>query len=121
MINNLSSNLLSIGQILKIIEDNNVNTVTYVVKKGETLYKIANKYKTSVSDIMKLNNLSSNLLSVGQELLIPTEAEEVVTYIVQSGDTLYKIANRYNTTVNDLISKNGLTSTVLSIGQSLIV
>lgn len=121
MINNLSSNLLSIGQVLKIIEDNNVNTVTYVVKKGDTLYKIANKYKTSVSDIMKLNNLSSNLLSVGQELLIPAEVEEVVTYIVQSGDTLYKIANRYNTTVNDLISKNGLTSTVLSIGQSLIV
>ena len=113
--------MLSIGQVLKIIEDNNVNTITYIVQSGDTLYKIANKYNTTVSDIMKLNNLSSNLLSIGQELLIPTEIEEVITYTVQSGDTLYKIANKYNTTVNDLISKNGLNSTILSIGQILVI
>lgn len=120
-INNLTSNLLSIGQVLKLVGDNDINTITYIVQRGDTLYKIANKYNTSVSDIMKLNNLTSNLLSIGQELLIPTEVEEVITYSVQSGDTLYKIANKYNTTVNDLISKNGLSSTILSIGQILVI
>ena len=95
----------------------------YIVKRGDTLYKIANEYNTNVSDIMKLNNLSSNLLSIGQELLIPSNEikNEVITYEVKRGDTLYKIANKYNTTVNDLISKNGLSSTILSIGQELVI
>ncbi len=121
-INNLSSNLLSIGQKLKV-PGNNFNTINYIVKHGDTLYKIANNYETSVSDIMKLNNLSSNLLSIGQELLIPSNEikNEVITYEVKRGDTLYKIANKYNTTVNDLISKNGLSSTILSIGQELVI
>ena len=119
--NNLSSNLLSIGQVL-MIPGNNLDTISYIVKRGDTLYKIANNYSVSVSDIMKLNNLSSNLLSIGQELLIPSnEVDKNITYVVQNGDTLYKIANKYNTTVNDLINKNGLNSTILSIGQSLII
>ena len=121
-INNLSSNLLSIGQVLNIFGDDLKNK-NYIVKHGDTLYKIANNYETSVSDIMKLNNLSSNLLSIGQELLIPSNEikNEVITYEVKRGDTLYKIANKYNTTVNDLISKNGLSSTILSIGQELVI
>ena len=121
-INNLSSNLLSIGQVLNIFGDDLKNK-NYIVKRGDTLYKIANEYNTNVSDIMKLNNLSSNLLSIGQELLIPSNEikNEVITYEVKRGDTLYKIANKYNTTVNDLISKNGLSSTILSIGQELVI
>ena len=119
-INNLSSNLLSIGQVLNIPNVNN-DTITYTVKNGDTLYKIANNYNTTVSDIMKLNNLSSNLLSIGQVLIIPNNNIDTVTYTVKSGDTLYKIANNYNTTVSDIINKNNLKSTVLSIGQILIV
>ena len=72
---------------------------------------------------MKLNNLSSNLLSVGQILNIPNINDNVnlVNYTVQSGDTLYKIANKYNTTVSDIINKNGLTSNLLKIGQILVI
>ena len=117
-INNLSSNLLSIGQILNIKNDK--NNISYKVKSGDTLYNIANRYNTTVSDIMKLNNLSSNLLNIGDILLIPSSiqnTEEAIIYEVKKGDTLYNIANRYNTTVTDLIKNNNLSSNVLSIGQ----
>ena len=117
-INNLSSNLLSIGQILNIKNDK--SNISYKVKSGDTLYNIANRYNTTVSDIMKLNNLSSNLLNIGDILLIPSSiqnTEEVIIYEVKKGDTLYNIANRYNTTVTDLIKNNNLSSNVLSIGQ----
>ncbi len=66
---------------------------------------------------MKLNNLSSNLLSIGQVLKIPTTSSN--TYTVQKGDSLYSIAKKFNTTVNEIKTKNNLTSNTLSIGQIL--
>ena len=68
---------------------------------------------------MNLNNLTSNLLNVGQTLRIPTS--ETNAYIVKSGDNLYSIARRYNTTVDEIKRKNNLVSNNLSIGQSLII
>ena len=73
--NNLSSNSLSIGQELVIptkSENQTVSTQTYTVKKGDTLYNIAKNFNTTVTDIKKLNNLNSNILSVGQKLIIPS-------------------------------------------------
>ena len=120
-INNLSSNLLSIGQKLLVPKTTNQtpNNFNYVVKLGDTLYSIANKYNTTVDEIKKLNNLTSNLLNVGQTLKIPSSSE--VTYVVKSGDNLYSIANKYNTTVDDIKRKNNLTSNLLSIGQILVI
>ena len=60
-INNLKSNLLSIGQRLKIKESND-NQNIYIVKKGDTLYKIANMYGTTVDNLKALNNLKNNNL-----------------------------------------------------------
>ena len=67
---------------------------------------------------MNLNNLTSNLLSIGQVLKIPTSSEGI-NYVVKSGDNLYSIARAYGTTVSDIINKNNLTSTTLQIGQVL--
>lgn len=123
-INNLNSNLLSIGQKLKVPDstsnDNN-NDNTYIVKSGDTLYSIANKYNTTVSNLMNINNLKTNLLSIGQELKLKTTPAQntETTYIVKSGDTLYSIAKRFNTSVNDIKNKNNLTTNLLSIGQQL--
>ena len=126
-INNLTSNALSIGQVLKLPSDkpNKIeqekNTITYTVQKGDSLYSIARKYSTTIDKIKDLNNLTTNLLSIGQVLLIPTNTNLETTYTVQKGDSLYSIAKKYNTTVDKLKQLNNLTSNLLSIGQILIV
>ena len=125
-INNLSSNNLSIGQVLIIPskksddEESNADENIYVVKKGDSLWLIAKNHNTSVDEIKRLNNLSSNTLSIGQRLKIPNAiTSNEITYTVKKGDSLWLIANRYDTTVNAIKDKNGLTSNNLSIGQIL--
>ena len=119
-INNLTTDSLSIGQVLKL-PSTTTSTNTYTVKSGDTLYAIANKYNTTVDTLKSLNNLTSNTLSIGQVLKLPGSSVSTDTYTVKSGDTLYAIANKYNTTVNDLKTLNNLTSNTLSIGQILKV
>ena len=124
-INNLSTNNLSIGQVLKVKKDtSNDNTTndkssTYKVKSGDTLYSISRKLNVSVDEIKRANNLTNNLLTVGQILQIPTDTTKV--YTVKSGDTLYTIARNNNTTVSDIIELNNLSTSNLSIGQKLLL
>ena len=126
-INNLTSNILSIGQVLKLPSDKvsdvekEENTISYTVQKGDSLYSIARKYSTTIDKIKELNNLTTNLLSIGQVLLIPTDTNLETTYTVQKGDSLYSIAKKYDTTVDRLKQLNNLKSNLLSIGQILIV
>ena len=126
-INNLTSNILSIGQVLKLPSDKvsdvekEENTISYTVQKGDSLYSIARKYSTTIGKIKDLNNLTTNLLSIGQVLLIPTDTNLETTYTVQKGDSLYSIAKKYDTTVDRLKQLNNLKSNLLSIGQILIV
>ena len=124
--NKLVSNVLSIGQVLRIpdiVEKS--DTSVYYVKKGDSLYGIAKSYGVSVEDIKRLNSLSSNSLSIGQELLIPGLSSEnnasVKVYTVVKGDSLYKIANLYGISVDELKNANKLSSSVLSIGQQLVI
>ncbi|MEI3530169.1 MAG: LysM peptidoglycan-binding domain-containing protein [Bacilli bacterium] len=129
--NNLSSNALRVGQLLKIpspAEDPDTGDfIVYVVSSGDTLYKIANNYGTTVSALMSYNNLTSPNLSIGQQILIPRSdinqepsgSEDNIIYTVQSGDSLWSIANMYNTTVSELKNYNNLISDSLSIGQQL--
>ena len=122
-LNNLTNNNLSIGQVLKIPTTSSNNYITYKVKSGDSLYKLANLYNTTVQDIKDLNNLTSNNLSINQVLKIPTKQQEEVidyiNYVVKSGDSLYKLANLYNTTVQDIKDLNNLTSNNLNINQVL--
>ena len=122
-INNLTTDSLAIGQILKIPSEEVSSTNTYTVKSGDTLYGIASKYNTTVDELKSLNNLTSNTLSIGQTLKIPsgTTSNNTSTYTVVKGDTLYGIANKYNTTVDELKSLNNLTNNTLSIGEVLKV
>lgn len=118
-LNNLTSNTLSIGQVLKVPSQSSTNT--YIVKSGDTLYGIANKYNTTVDKLKKLNNLTSNTLSIGQELKLPISSSENVVYTVKAGDTLYSIAREFGTTVSAITSLNNLDTTVLSVGQKLLL
>lgn len=124
--NNLGSTILTVGQVLKIPvayeeEIPSISEVTYTVKSGDNLYSIARKYNVTVSDLMNYNNLTSNLLSIGQVIRIPSNTSSSTTYTVKNGDTLYSIARKYNTSVDSIKTKNNLTSNTLSIGQKLII
>lgn len=121
-INNLKNNNLSVGQKLLIsgtgeVIGDGADYDTYIVKSGDNLYAIARKYGISVDKLKDINNLSSNLLSIGQKLLVPKVGSK--TYVVKAGDNLYKIAGENNTTVTDIINLNELPTTNLSIGQVL--
>lgn len=119
-LNNLSSNILSIGQKLNVGSSiDSDDYVNYKVVSGDSLYSIAKRYNTTVNEIKDLNNLSSNLLSIGQVLKIPSGSDNYIIYKVVSGDSLYSIAKRYNTSVNEIKSLNNLSSNLLSIGQVL--
>ena len=120
--NNLTSNTLSIGQVLKVNKGSAPSDTSdyYIVKPGDSLYKIANMFNTSVNELKRVNNLTSNLLSIGQRLLIPRDTN-YQTYTVKSGDTLYSIARNFNTTVTAIQSLNNLATSTLSIGQQLLI
>lgn len=104
-----------------------IKNKTHVVTKGESLYSIAQKYDTTIGAIKALNNLKSNILSIGQILKLPNyvnltkPAKDISIYNVKKGDTLYNIAKQYDTTVDELIEFNQLFNTVLTIGQQLII
>lgn len=96
------------------------NKNTYTVKSGDSLYNIARRYGTTVDVLKQANNLTSNTLFIGQELIIPSNTN-YTTYTVQPGDSLYEIARRYDTTVNSIKRANGLTSDLINIGQQLLI
>ncbi len=96
--------------------------IEYVVRSGDTLWLLAQRYNTTVDAIKNLNGLTSNNLYIGQVLKIPTAGASggsYFEYVVRSGDTLWLLAQRYNTTVDAIKNLNGLSSNDLSIGQIL--
>ncbi|MDH5745298.1 MAG: LysM peptidoglycan-binding domain-containing protein, partial [Candidatus Aminicenantes bacterium] len=95
----------------------------YIVKKGDNLYVIASSFNTTVQEIKRLNNLQSNMLSVGQKLVIQSGTPEgAIFYTVQSGDTPYKIAAKYGMNLSALLALNGLsTRSKIYPGQQLWV
>lgn len=128
-LNNLSSNMVTVGQKLLIKDTSSSEDVGvyYTVKAGDTLYGIANKYGLSVDELKKINNLKSNNLTINQKLLVsgtssnPDDSSDFDTYIVKSGDSLWSIASKNNTTVDKLKDINKLNSNLLSIGQKLLI
>ena len=147
--NNIQNvNVIRVGQVLKIPGTTPVpkptptptptkpspTTKTYTVKSGDTLYVIARNYNTTVSKIAQANNIKNiNIIRVGQVLKIPgtvanTPAPKpapkptptIKTYTVKSGDSLYAIARKHNTTVAKLASVNNIKNVnLIQVGQVL--
>ena len=121
-INNLSTTTLTINQQLFIPKSGNLGVINeniYIVKKGDTLFDIAANKGVTVSQIKEANNLKSDLLQIGQVLNIPASSSGEINYIVQKGDNLYSIANKYDVTIDDIKKLNNLSTNILQIGQVL--
>lgn len=119
-INNLNSDKLAINQQLLLPKTKKTDgEKTYTVKSGDTLSQIAYDNKITTSELKKANNLASDLLKIGQVLIIPSKSTGEINYIVQKGDNLYTIANKYDTTVSDIKNINNLSTNTLQIGQVL--
>lgn len=101
----------------------NINNKYYIVKSGDTLYSLAKKFNTTVNNLKKLNNLTSDVLTIGQKLLLDSNNVDsnLKKYIIKSGDTLYSIAREYGVTVDDIKKANDLNSNYLSIGQIIYI
>lgn len=139
--NNLIDNTLTIGQVLKLKQTGQIDNPIYIVQKGDSLWSIAKNNNTTVEDIIELNKLKTNTLTIGQELYIPsTQIEipdenedndnsndnDIITdgfsiYTVEKGDSLWKISKKFDIDVPDLIDINNLTDLTLHIGQKLLV
>ncbi|MCD5001336.1 LysM peptidoglycan-binding domain-containing protein [Enterococcus saccharolyticus] len=149
--NNLSSDLIFVGQTLKVSQNGsgtskpnnnqskptpNKSTRTYTIKSGDTLSVIASQYGVSVSQLKTWNNLSSDLIFVGQTLKVnknsstqststsrPTSNKKTnaKTHAVKSGDSLWLLSQTYGTSINQLKALNGLSSDIIYVGQTLKV
>lgn len=124
-INNLISNTLSIGQVLKLKYMDTDNPI-YIVKKNDTLFSIAKNNNVSVEELVQVNNLINPNLKIGQELYIPKKEEVPILddyeiYTVKKGDSLWKISKEYNITIPELEKINNLSDLKLQINQKLLV
>lgn len=127
-LNNLSSNILQVGQILKLptslVEETIPgNYLIYTIKKGDNLYSIAKNYNISLEELINFNQQGSTLLHIGEQLLIPInkQTNNNIQYVIKPGDTLYNIAKRYNTNVDEIKRINNLNNNMLKIGETILI
>lgn len=127
---------LYIAIVLSLIFVNNASA-DYTVKKGDTLQKISKKFNIPVSDIKKANNLKSDRLVAGMRLEINKKEksisnskktskksvtiQEPKTYTVKKGDNIWRIAKKFNISVEELKEINDLQDNSIKIGQKLYI
>jgi LysM repeat protein len=137
-LNNLASDLIRSSQTLQIPDGGATPSVqtpashtaaTYTVVKGDTLSQIARSHNISLTELRQWNNLTGDLIIPGQQLTVAngTSAQPAAApsspsdYVIQSGDTLSKIARQFSTTVSTLQQLNGLSSDRIYAGHTLKV
>lgn len=136
-------NLIRIGQVLRLPGNHtpapvptptptlpSTSTTSYTVKPNDTLYAIALKYGVSINHLVQMNNISNpNLILIEQVLLISQTTQTpaptpppatTTTYTVKSGDTLYALALRYQTSVSKIVQLNNISNpNLILVGQVL--
>ncbi|MBW0769769.1 LysM peptidoglycan-binding domain-containing protein [Mammaliicoccus lentus] len=99
------------------------DAATHTVKSGDTLFEISKQYGTTVDALKADNGLNSNLILPNQVIKVneakAENTEATTEYTVVSGDTLGKIASKYDVTVSQLKAWNNLNSDLIVVGQTL--
>lgn len=122
-------NLIYPGQKIRIrvttVADNDTQ-IQYVVKRGDTLSEIANKYGVTVNQIVNDNNIRNrNLIYPGQVLNIKNNASinnSKISYVVKRGDTLSSISRRYGVSIETIVKNNNITNrNLIYPGQTLLI
>ncbi|KQC08049.1 MAG: hypothetical protein APR54_05095 [Candidatus Cloacimonas sp. SDB] len=111
----------------ELLQENNGYFTQHIVQKGDTLYDIARKYRTSITKIKNLNGLHSNVIYPGQKLKLfgstSVSSDSDKYYVVKSGDSVSVISKKLGVSSNHLISKNNLTNNngivLITPGQKL--
>lgn len=100
-----------------------LGTISYTVRPGDTLYQIARNFNTTIANIRAFNDIPDpNVIYAGQTIIIPQSPPEAIIYTVRRGDTVYSIAKRYGTSVQNIVTFNYLTNPDLIYpGQQLVV
>lgn len=106
---------------------NGTECYIYYVKQGEGFYSLNRKFGVTRDEVVKLNPSAKNGLNRGQKLYIPIPANTKetasgsvpATHTVKQGESLYSISRQYNTTVNEIMELNGLSSSALKAGDVL--
>ena len=120
-VNSLPSDIIKTGQKLEVPVE--VEAGLYIVKKGDTLFSLAKKYGVTVKDLKKENKLVSDSIYVGQALSVPTHGFETDEgmYVVNPGDTLFNISQRFDVSLKELKQANSLKKDMVLIGQQLVI
>lgn len=129
-LNNIANpNLIYVGERLIVPQNTSINANgserIYIVKKGDTLSKIANQYHTSVVAIAQYNGIRNvNRIYIGQRIKIPTAVQEKdmshTIYEVRRGDTLWSISRRYGVSIASIVRKNRIMNpNLIYVGERL--
>ena len=93
----------------------------YTVTRGDTLYSISRRFNIPIDKLIEINDLKSDILSIGQIIYLEDNNNEYDKYTVVKGDSLWGISRKYNIKVNDLIELNKLSDLNIKVGQTLLV
>ncbi len=123
-LNHLSSETIQVGMVLKVPQSAQPTQApgyqSYVVRPGDTLFGLAERFDTTIGELRAFNNLTSDTLRIGQVLRVPRPAPPYVTYVVKQGDTLSLIAHAYNVSPDAIAKANNLQNEdLLVVGQTL--
>ena len=134
----IDTDILEMDKILRIPVSTIPNMSTsmdYTIQSGDTLAKIAEKYGTTVEALAKLNGITDiDEIWAGNVIKIPLysstfpmplpeihDDDKMIKYIVQEGDTLWKIARRFNVKLADIINLNKLCNPDLIYPDQVII
>lgn len=98
-------------------------TLNHVVAPGDSLFKIAHDYNTTIENILKFNSIPNmNLIYPGQIIVVPLSPPEAIIYTVKPGDSIYSIARKHGTYIDNIIRFNYLQPPyTIYPGQQLVV